>query len=119
MTRRTPLLYFCIFLLLAAQQGAFMHAVWHAHEGLRLHSSVGDESYDSEDAHQGENKSRSNQASLCVFDIAFGQVLGGAHGVCAPLALVPTVDESIDDVTVPRPHAEALSPKSRGPPVLL
>ena len=114
----------CVLLLLVAQQGALFHATWHVsgatqvdhpvhgHDGHVVDSHVGPESLPGKGGESG-------QGSLCVFDLAFGQVLGGTHGVCAPLVFVRTVVERIHDVTVPRLHVAALSPKSRGPPVLL
>ena len=61
----------------------------------------------------------SGQASLCAFDLAFGQVLGGVHGSAPPALPMVTVDVAIPDVPASRLRAESLSPKSRGPPVFL
>lgn len=114
----------CVLLLLLVQQGALFHATWHAsgatqahhlahgHDGNAVDSDVGPES----PAGKGRE---SGQSSLCAFDLAFGQVLGGTHSGCMSPALVPAVVERIHDLTAPRLHAEAVSPKSRGPPVLL
>ena len=72
----------CVVLLLVAQQGALVHATWHAHEG-RAHAP--------EHAHDGDHGSpsgHSSQGSLWAFDIVFDQVLGGVHGACAlPVAV--------------------------------
>jgi len=111
MTRRAYLQYFCVFLLLVAQQGALTHAVWHAHDGHHSHA------HEQDGAH--EDESPSIQSTLCAFDMAFGQVLGGTHGGTMALAYAPIVLERFHDLTTPRLRAEAVSPKSRGPPALL
>jgi len=116
MTRRACINFLCAFLLLVAQHGALTHALWHAGHAHDAHQSY---AHDQADSYRGKGKIPSGQSSLCPFDMAFGQVLGGTHGVCAPLAFVPAVVERIHDLTTPRLHAEALSPRSRGPPVLL
>lgn len=119
MTRRAFLPYLCVFLLLAAQQGAIVHAVWHSLDSHLALSDVNHAFHDSEGTHQRDTQSQSGQASLCPFDMAFSQVLGGTHAVCAPLAFVPAVVERIHELTAPLLYAEAISPKSRGPPILL
>lgn len=98
----------CVLLLLVAQQGALTHAIWHAHQTKTTHSPS------AIDKHQ----TPAGQASLCAFDLAFGQVLGSAHGSGATLTVIAADIERIHDVPAARLHAEALSPKSRGPPVL-
>jgi len=111
--RRRVFHYLCVFLLLFAQQSAIAHASWHAGGG----------------AHQGETTALGSSAdaghetpiaaeSLCDFDLAFGQVLGGSHGAATPAAFVAVVVEGLPDLSTPRLRAAALSPKSRGPPVL-
>lgn len=115
MTRRA--LFHCLIalLLLAAQQGALLHAVWHAHDGQQAHQHDAH----AHDDHAHDHEAPSGHASLCVFDMAFGQVLGGTHGCGLALAHVPVTVERLHDITSPRLLAEALSPKSRGPPALL
>jgi hypothetical protein len=110
-TRSRLLTAVCVFLLLFAQFGALTHAVWHAHAGIHTHHA------DDNGAHDDEHPS--GQAALCAFDLAFGQVLGGVQS-CGALAfaLAPAI-ESFLDLPASRLHAEALSPKSRGPPILL
>jgi len=115
MARRAFLQYVCVFLLLVAQQGALTHALWHAGHAHDEHSSA----HGQEDSYKNDSEHPSNQASLCAFDIAFGQVLGGMHGGTMPLACAPIVPERFHDLATPRLRAEALSPRSRGPPVLL
>jgi len=106
--RRTLLVFACMLLLLVAQQGALTHAIWHAHQNRSNHShSVVD-----------KHHAPAGQASLCAFDLAFGQVLGTAHGGSATLVVIAVDAERIHDLPASRLHAETLSPKSRGPPVL-
>lgn len=106
----------CIAVLLLVQFGALTHAAWHAHEGAHAHEP-------GSAAHDGAESEApaypASQADLCAFDAAFGQVLGGVHA-CVPLtaALAPGA-VSILDIPASRLHAEALSPKSRGPPLFL
>src|SRR5262245_1058845 len=101
-----------VFLLLIAQQGAMLHAVWHAYAGQHERASV------QATAHQNGSGSPSNQAGLCAFDVAFGQMLGFTHSGGVVLAYMPVAGVRTHDITAPRLHAEVLSPKSRGPPVL-
>ena len=111
MRRALPLLILA-GLLLAAQHAALTHATWHAYRGSSSAQRV-------PGAGNGAAKDTAPESSLCRFDVAFGQVLGGAHGsgcdICAPeLATERTVPS-------PRPYAAAiaLSFHSRAPPVLL
>lgn len=119
--RRAPSRLFtavCIAVLLLVQFGALTHAAWHAHDGAHAH---GHQPADRDnDAAAGDAPaSPASQADLCAFDAVFGQVLGGVHA-CAPLTctLAPGA-VSVLDIPASRLHAEALSPKSRGPPFLL
>ena len=104
----------CVLLLLIAQQGALSHASWHAGGGAQ--GPAGDSGHTYEADSQPE--APRGQQYLCAFDMAFGQVLGGTHNAGMPTALVLPVSASIHDLAAPRPRAAALSPKSRGPPVL-
>ncbi len=106
--RSTLFAFACVLLLLIAQQGALTHAIWHAHQTKTTHS------YSALNKHQ----TPAGQANLCAFDLAFGQMLGTAHGGGTTLTVIAADIERIRDVPVARLHAEALSPKSRGPPVL-
>lgn len=102
MTRRTFSLFFCVALLLA-QQGAFMHAAWHAHEDFS--------------AHHQEQSDASLQGELCGLHGVFSQVLGGVE----PGALHHAVPQAIAEAVAYRPAIQPvfdlLAPFSRGPPV--
>jgi len=104
--------YLCIALLLFAQQSAIVHATWHAAGDGHAHEENAPD-LDNDDYAPG------GQGSLCAFDIAFGQLLGGAHGSCAaPMAAVfPEVVAS--HTFIPRHGSEAVPALSRGPPLLL
>lgn len=125
--------YFCVLLLLVAQQGALAHAAWHAaggpahardahdahdrHDG-DAHAHHGD-AHDHQDTHDRHGDSSDGQAHLCALDLAFGQVLGGAHGACTPpvVAEMPAVVATY--IFNPRLGTEAVPAQSRGPPVIL
>ena len=102
-----------MLLLLFAQQSALSHASWHAGVNALLKNADGRAQLTG-----AGQQSPLAKDSLCAFDMAFGQVLGGTHGACAPAAFAPAVVERILDLSAPRLHAATLTPKSRGPPVL-
>lgn len=90
------------FLLLFAQQSAFMHAAWHASDHAPAqHKNNGDASF---------------QGKLCGLHGAFSQVLGGVQPSVAQQPLARCANEVLDDppraVIVPELHV----PLSRGPP---
>ena len=116
----------CVVVLLFAQFGALTHAAWHAHADIHVIDHASDHAHEhaggansnvAHDAHDSEQPP--GQAALCVFDLAFGQVLGGVHACNAPTFTLLQGVETILDVPASRLHAEALSPKSRGPPIFL
>lgn len=113
MTRRAMLRYFCATLLLVAQQGALTHAIWHAIGDHQTHAQA------QEFAPLAGQQDTPYPATLCAFDLAFDQVLGGTYGSGVPLGLISIVAQGIDDLTTSQPPAATLSPRSRGPPVLL
>ena len=107
----------CVILLLIAQQGALIHTTWHAgadrHAGPLVSSPYGH-------AHEApDHDPHDGQRNLCAFDLAYGQVLGGVHGSCAPqIAAAPGSAPTAYPFT-PRLRFEAVAALSRGPPVLL
>lgn len=113
--------YFCVVLLLMAQQGALVHAAWHAGGGGAHAHAAQHEGHapDLHDNNNGANESPTGQASLCAFDLAFGQVLGGVHGSCV-LPVIAELPAAIASYTFnPRLGSEAVPAHSRGPPVFL
>jgi hypothetical protein len=100
----------CIALLLIAQQGALVHATWHAGQTQRdaaeRESPSGHENRDSHDS----------QSNLCDFDLAFGHVLGGVHGSSAPQIIAELPAATPSYLFNPRLGSEAVPAHSRGPP---
>lgn len=98
-------------LVLFAQQAALTHAVWHSAAG---------EAAQRDDAHAyPHERAPARLAGLCAYDAVFGQVLGGAFAtVAAALPNLPVTQAALHS-----PHAssaaDVLTPRSRGPPVLL
>jgi hypothetical protein len=125
MTRRF-FLFLWVFLLIFAQHGALVHATWHA-AGSGKYTYDGqarDGGGDVRSCRRSEGQPRSpaapiSQGSPCAFDLAFGQVLGGVHGYCAPpvVAALPAAHAAYRSHS--RLGAEAVPALSRGPPVLL
>jgi hypothetical protein len=91
------------FFLLFAQQGAFLHAAWHANDTT---------------AHQKNKSDGTVQGKLCDLHGAFGQVLGGGHTETPPTPLTEQLRETIEyrahAFVVPALHV----PLSRGPPLI-
>lgn len=113
----------CAVLLVIAQFGALTHALWHASGEASEHGGISMPvaAHHAGHAHDGlsHDEQPATQAVLCAFDLAFGQVLGMAHGGgLLPLHVAPAT-VSIPYVPASRLRAEVLSPKSRGPPVLV
>jgi hypothetical protein len=103
--------YLCVFLLLFAQQSAISHASWHAGGGAHTGHAAG-LAQPTDAGHETPYAAE----SLCDFDLAFGQVLGGTHGAAPPASFVAVIAGELPDLSTPRLRAAALSPKSRGPP---
>jgi hypothetical protein len=101
-----------IALLLVAQHAALTHAIWHAYR-------------DGPSAHQRHaNNSRTGgghvpEHVLCVFDVAFGQVLGATHGSASHFCAPELASELIAQSARPYTGVVSLSFHSRAPPVLL
>lgn len=108
-------------LLLVAQQGALVHSAWHAgadaHAAppVSVHDGHGHEANGPETP-AGHDPHDEGQRNLCAFDLAFGQVLGGVHGACAPQIAVNLVTSSTAYPFTPRLRSEAVPAISRGPP---
>lgn len=111
----------CVTLLLCAQFGALSHAAWHAggHAHAAAHDDAALDHFHDHDGALDDESPAGQHAGLCVFDLAFGQVLGGVHAGAPVLLTVSAGLQSFFDLPHARLHAEALSPKSRGPPALL
>jgi hypothetical protein len=105
--------YLCVALLLIAQQGALVHATWHAggdaHAAQTPHNAADRES-------SAGQENRDSQSNLCDFDLAFGQVLGGVHGSSAPQMAAELPAAIATYLFNPRLGSEAVPAHSRGPP---
>ncbi|HYC46078.1 MAG TPA: hypothetical protein VED01_11420 [Burkholderiales bacterium] len=97
--------------MLFAQQAALTHAVWHAAAGSALQQDDG--------AYERERAPAPELATLCAFDTAFGQALG-AGPAASPLVLHDAaVSRAVRNCSRTSAAADALTPRSRGPPALL
>ena len=85
--------------LLAAQQNALAHAVWHAAAGSQT---------------QDQDQSR-----LCDLHSALGAVLGVLSGKATTTPACAVQATPFDERALPAPRFRACSPLSRGPPALL
>jgi hypothetical protein len=105
----------CVVLLLIAQQGAIVHATWHAGgDARKAHANQGHVP-----EYGTDHQTPIGQGGLCAFDLAFGQVLGGVHGSCV-LPDIAKLPSAISTYTFnPRLGSEAVPAHSRGPPQYL
>jgi hypothetical protein len=100
--RFAPFVY--IALLLFAQQGAYLHAAWHA--GEQAHAETREQApLDS-----------SFQDELCGLHGAFCQVLGALPGSVAHVPAAPSGVETLAHRVQSRIPFELNAPLSRGPP---
>jgi len=99
-------------LLLFAQQAALTHAVWHAHHDPAPAADL-------QNAPDGPAGNTAPDSRLCVFDAAFGQVLGGMPGLPCGFGALHLETEHV--AQAPRWYAASSSVPflSRAPPVLL
>ncbi len=107
----------CVFLLLIAQQGALVHATWHASSNAHALGLYNTTQPGQADQHSPDKQN--SQGSLCAFDLAFGQTLGGVHGSSAPQVAVAHAPERCVQPYIPRTSSESVPALSRGPPPLL
>ena len=97
----------CILLLLAAQQGALTHQVWH----LRDHLSV--------KLQQPDEGKRATHSALCDYHASLAEVLGALGSAAPPLRLAANDAEHRIGLAVSGFPATQVTPAARGPPVLL
>lgn len=107
---RALILLLCAIVLFA-QQAALTHVVWHAAAQSTHEGNAG--------ASEPDRAPARELASLCAFDAAFAQVLGGgAHGSDPGFT-----QTAITQVVPYRSRGfvgfEAPTPRSRGPPLIL
>ena len=100
----------CIFLLLFAQQSALTHAAWHA-----LVGSTGPAQHV---AAAPAHDTHSDDAAACVFDAAYGQVLGAGLGGAPAVVHQPLAHGAPAHWHRSFTTPQFLAPLSRGPPSL-
>ena len=107
----------CIIALLVAQHAALTHAVWHAHDRIpaQLNTDAG-HTHHNDDTDDGRP---SSQSGLCGFDLAFGDVLGGALGAVLHFAAPAPDNERQQRPLRTRLSVDPVPALSRGPPILL
>jgi hypothetical protein len=99
-------------LLLATQQAAIMHAVWHArHDGARAQEIQKTKS--------GAAGQTAPESRLCVFDLAFGHVLGCTPGFAYSFSGLQLETEHAARAPAWVSASSQVPFLSRAPPVLL
>jgi hypothetical protein len=115
MTKRTVFQSLFVLLLLAGQQIALVHSVWH----LGNHAPA-QKRYDSARAAQGQqNDGQSQQSRLCDLHSALGNLLAGDCGSLPAIAADTASHSLASHAAVWRVAQPAATPPSRAPPVLL
>lgn len=104
-----------IFLLLAAQQGALTHSVWHLNDHLPAHQ----QHQSAVDANDHEGGGQSSESRLCDLHFALGALFAGG---CASQSAVIVADLAHGFAASSGASYVARTPvsfRSRAPPVLL
>jgi len=115
MAKRAVFQFLLVFLLLAGQQGALVHSVWHLNDHLASHGLQDQAGA----AHDPQNGGQSSQSELCNLHSAFGNLLASDCGG-QPAAVTATASHSLATYTAAwRVAQPAATPPSRAPPVLL
>ena len=115
MTQRAALSFLFVLLLLAGQQGALVHSVWH----LKNHPASHGQQDRAGAPQDQQNDGQSPQSRLCNLHSALGNLLAGDCGEqAAAVASIATHGFAVHTATwrVAQPTA---TPPSRAPPVLL
>ena len=115
MAKRAVLQFLLVFLLLAGQQGALVHSVWHLNDYLASHGLQDQAGA----AHDQQGDDSSSQSRLCDLHSALGNLLGGNCGGQITIAATDIPNSLATHVAVWRAAQPATTPPSRAPPVLL
>jgi hypothetical protein len=115
MAKRAALQFLLVFLLLAGQQGALVHSVWHLNDHLASHG-LQDQADAAHDQHGDDPYS---QTRLCDLHSALGNLLGGNCGGQPTVSATDIPYWLATQVAVWRAAQPATTPPSRAPPVLL
>jgi hypothetical protein len=103
------------FLLLAGQQVALVHSVWHL--GKHAPAQTADNQARTAQHEQGDGKS--SQSRLCDLHSALGTLLSGDCGSLPAAVAVTTSPDLALYAVAGRVAQPATTPPSRAPPVLL
>jgi hypothetical protein len=115
MAKRVALQFLFAFLLLAGQQVALVHSVWH----LGKHAPVQTADNQARTAQHDQGDGKSSQSRLCDLHSALGTLLSGDCG-SLPAAVAVTVSLELAIYAIAwRVAQSATTPPSRAPPVLL
>jgi hypothetical protein len=115
MVKRAVLQFLLVFLLLAGQQGALVHSVWHLNNHPVSHGLQDPAGA----AHDQRDGGKSSQSRLCDLHSALGNLLAGdCSGL--PAAFAAAASHSFaTHAAAWRVAQPAPTPLSRAPPVLL
>ena len=115
MAKRAVLQFLLVFLLLAGQQGALVHSVWHLNNHPVSHG-LQDSAGASHDQRDG---GKSSQSRLCDLHSALGNLLAGNCSALPVAFVVATSHLLATHAATWRVAQLAPNPLSRAPPVLL
>ena len=101
-----------VTLLLSAQHAALTHALWHAWQKVPAQ-------HDQVVAGALQAPAGPEASALCVFDAAFGEVLGAAPAADYRHDAPTSADETPAHAGRLFVVQQSLAPRSRGPPALL
>ena len=114
MAKRIFFQFLFAFLLLAGQQVALVHSIWHLGKHgpvQRLNSPVGAQDHTSD--------GKSSQSRLCDLHSALGTLLSGDCGSQSAAVAITTSQDLAAYAVAWRAADPATTPPSRAPPVLL
>ena len=115
MAKRAVFQFLLVFLLLAGQQGALVHSVWHLNDHLASHGLQDRAGTANEHPEDGP----SPQSRLCDLHSIFGTLLGGNCGGQITVAAIEIPYSLATHSAVWRAAQPATTPPSRAPPVFL
>ncbi len=115
MTKRALFQFLFVFLLLAGQQSALVHSVWH----ISNHAPARGQGDQARAAQDRQDDGQSSQSRLCKLHAALGNLItGDCSGPSA--AAIATVSHWVAPHTAAwRVAQPTATPPSRAPPVLL
>jgi hypothetical protein len=115
MTKRALFQFLFVLLLLAGQQIALVHSVWHLGNHAPVQKLKNPQRAGQD--HQGDRQS--SQSRLCDLHSALGNVLAGDCGSMPAMVAVTALHSLTTHAAAWRIAQPASTPPSRAPPVLL